>query len=138
MLPMVGCFKMQVRCLSAPLARGTSRLFSLIGRLAYNYAGKYYLTFTARDDVSSKFAKGKRAAFFPSVGFSYRLSEEKFMKGVSHIFDNIKLRYSYGASGNQAISSYQTFAIMVQPIIHSAHRLKMDMQRMYIIQEIRI
>lgn len=34
------------------------------------------------------------------------------MKGVSHIFDNIKLRYSYGASGNQAISSYQTFAIM--------------------------
>lgn len=98
--------------LSATSGKGDSRLFSLIGRLAYNYAGKYYLTFTARDDVSSKFAKGKRAAFFPSVGFSYRLSEEKFMKGVSHIFDNIKLRYSYGASGNQAISSYQTFAIM--------------------------
>ena len=98
--------------LSATSGKGDSRLFSLIGRLAYNYAGKYYLTFTARDDVSSKLAIGKRAAFFPSVGFSYRLSEEKFMKGVSHIFDNIKLRYSYGASGNQAISSYQTFAIM--------------------------
>ena len=98
--------------LSATSGKGDSRLFSLIGRLAYNYAGKYYLTFTARDDVSSKFAKGKRASFFPSVGFSYRLSEEKFMKGVSHIFDNIKLRYSSGASGNQAISSYQTFAIM--------------------------
>lgn len=91
---------------------GDSQLFSIIGRLAYNYANKYYLTFTARDDVSSKFVKGKRAAFFPSIGLSYRLSEEKFMKGLSHILSNVKIRYSYGASGNQAISSYQTFAIM--------------------------
>lgn len=89
-----------------------SQLFSIIGRFAYNYASKYYLTLTARDDVSSKFAKGKRAAFFPSIGVSYRLSEEKFMKNLSSIFDNVKIRYSYGASGNQAINSYQTFAIM--------------------------
>lgn len=92
--------------------KGDSQLFSLIGRFAYNYAGKYYLTFTARNDVSSKFAKGKRAAFFPSIGLSYRLSEEKFMKGLSNVLSNIKFRYSYGASGNQAIGSYQTFAIM--------------------------
>ena len=92
--------------------KGDSQLFSLIGRFAYNYAGKYYLAFTARNDVSSKFAKGKRAAFFPSIGLSYRLSEEKFMKGLSNVLSNIKFRYSYGASGNQAIGSYQTFAIM--------------------------
>lgn len=92
--------------------KGDSQLFSLIGRFAYNYAGKYYLTFTARDDVSSKFAKGKRAAFFPSIGLSYRLSEENFMKEISSVLSNVKLRYSYGASGNQAIGSYQTFAIM--------------------------
>lgn len=92
--------------------KSDSKLFSLIGRLAYNYAGKYYLTLTARDDVSSKFAKGKRASFFPSVGVSYRLSEEKFMKGISNVLDNVKLRYSYGASGNQGISSYQTYAIL--------------------------
>lgn len=97
---------------SVTSGKGDSQLFSLIGRLAYNYAGKYYLTLTARDDVSSKFAKGKRAAFFPSVGISYRLSEEKFMKGISNVLNNVKLRYSYGASGNQAIGSYQTFAIM--------------------------
>lgn len=89
-----------------------SQLLSIIGRVAYNYANKYYLTFTARDDISSKFAKGKRAAFFPSVGVSYRLSEENYMKSVSEIVSNLKIRYSYGASGNQAISSYQTFAIM--------------------------
>ena len=92
--------------------KSDSRLFSIIGRIAYNYAGKYYLTFTARDDMSSKFAKGKRASFFPSVGVSYRLSEEKFMKGISNVVDNVKIRYSYGASGNQGISSYQTYAIM--------------------------
>lgn len=97
---------------SANSGKSDSQLFSLIGRLAYNYAGKYYLTFTARDDVSSKFAKGKRAAFFPSVGVSYRLSEENFMRGISNVLSNVKLRYSYGASGNQAISPYQTFAIM--------------------------
>ena len=97
---------------SVSSGKGDSQLFSLIGRLAYNYAGKYYLTFTARNDASSKFAKGKRAAFFPSIGVSYRLSEEKFMKGLSEVLSNVKLRYSYGSSGNQAISSYQTFAIM--------------------------
>lgn len=97
---------------SVKSGKGDSQLFSLIGRLAYNYASKYYLTFTARNDASSKFAKGKRAAFFPSVGISYRLSEENFMKKMSDILSNVKLRYSYGASGNQAIGSYQTFAIM--------------------------
>lgn len=91
---------------------GESQLFSLIGRFAYNYAGKYYLTFTARDDMSSKFVKGRRASFFPSVGVSYRLSEEKFMKPLANILTNVKLRYSYGASGNQAISPYQTFALL--------------------------
>lgn len=89
-----------------------SKLFSIIGRFAYNYAGKYYVTFTARDDVSSKFTKGKRAAFFPSIGLSYRLSEEKFMKPLEKVLGNVKLRYSYGSSGNQAISSYQTFALL--------------------------
>ena len=92
--------------------KGESQLFSIIGRFAYNYAGKYYLTFTARDDVSSKFVEGKRAAFFPSIGISYRLSEEKFMKPIADVLSNVKIRYSYGASGNQAISSYQTFALL--------------------------
>ncbi|MCC8114836.1 MAG: TonB-dependent receptor [Bacteroidales bacterium] len=89
-----------------------SQLFSLIGRIAYNYDGKYYLTVTARDDMSSKFAKGKRSSFFPSVGLSYRISNEEFMRPLNPLISNLKLRYSYGASGNQGISSYQTYAIM--------------------------
>ena len=89
-----------------------SQLFSVIGRFAYNYSGKYYFTLTLREDMSSKFVEGKRGAFFPSVGVSYRVAEEKFMKPLKHIVNNLKIRYSYGSSGNQGISSYQTFALM--------------------------
>ena len=89
-----------------------SQLFSIIGRFAYNYGGKYYFTLTLREDMSSKFVKGKRGAFFPSVGVSYRVAEEEFMKPIKHVVNNLKIRYSYGSSGNQGISSYQTFALM--------------------------
>lgn len=93
--------------------KSDSQLFSLIGRASYNYCSKYYITFTARDDMSSKFVKGKRSSFFPSIGLSYRLSEENFMKPLKNILDNVKIRYSYGASGNQGIASYATYALLM-------------------------
>lgn len=93
-------------------SKGDSRLFSIIMRASYNYANRYYLTFTGREDYSSKFAKGNRLSFFPSVGVSWRISEEPFMKSAHKVVNNLKIRYSYGISGNQAINSYQTFALM--------------------------
>ncbi len=93
-------------------SKGDSRLFSIIMRASYNYANKYYLTFTGREDYSSKFAKGNRSSFFPSIGLSYRISEEAFMGSARKVIDHLKIRYSYGTSGNQAINSYQTFALM--------------------------
>lgn len=87
-------------------------LFSLIGRFSYNYGGRYFITFTARKDASSKFTEGNRSSFFPSVGVSYRLSQEKFMEKTAGWLNNLKIRYSYGSSGNQGVSSYQTFAMM--------------------------
>ena len=98
--------------LSVNSGLGDSKLFSLIGRVAYNYDNKYFLTFTARQDASSKFAPGNRGSFFPSVGVSYRVSNEKFMEPLAPVVNNLKVRYSYGASGNQGVSSYQTFALM--------------------------
>ena len=97
---------------SASSSKGDSQLFSIIMRAAYNYDNRYYVTFTAREDYSSKFTKGNRGAFFPSVGVSWRMSEEKFIKDneIGKVITNLKLRYSYGMSGNQAISSYATFA----------------------------
>lgn len=93
-------------------SKGDSQLFSIIMRASYNYANKYYVTFTGREDYSSKFAKGNRSSFFPSIGVSYRVSDEKFMDAPRKVIDNLKIRYSYGTSGNQAINPYQTFALM--------------------------
>lgn len=100
---------------AASSRKGEQKLFSIIMRGAYNYDSRYYLTFTAREDYSSKFIKANRAAFFPSVGVSWRPTQEKFMRDgqIKEILTNLKLRYSYGLTGNQAIDSYATFANMV-------------------------
>lgn len=82
-------------------------LVSAFTRLNYNYKSRYYLTFIARADGSSKFGDNNKWAFFPSGAFSWRISEEPFMKDVKSI-DNMKIRLSYGVSGNQGISPYQT------------------------------
>jgi TonB-linked SusC/RagA family outer membrane protein len=88
---------------------GDSKLTSWLGRINYNYAGKYYATFTGRYDGSSKFGENNKYAFFPSGALVWRVSQESFLQDVKAI-SNLKLRASYGTSGNQAISSYQTLA----------------------------
>ena len=75
-----------------------SALSSYFSRIGYDYAKKYYIELTARADGSSKFAK--KWGYFPGVGVSWRLSEEKFIKDINAI-SNLKLRASYGSVGNQ-------------------------------------
>lgn len=72
------------------------------GRLNYDYADKYYLSVSYRHDGSSRFSKDNRWGNFWSFGASWRISEENFMKDVNWI-DNLKLRASYGQTGNDAI-----------------------------------
>ena len=83
------------------------KLISYLGRLNYDFQGKYLLTLTGRYDGSSKFGKNNKFAFFPSGAFAWRVSQESFMQGITSI-SNLKLRASYGFSGNQAISAYAT------------------------------
>lgn len=71
------------------------------------------VTVTGRYDGSSRLGKDNRFAFFPSVAVAWRLSEEKFMKRFSKL-DNLKIRASYGLSGNQDIALYQTLPLMKQ------------------------
>ena len=79
-------------------------LQSYFGRLSYSFDRKYLLDFTTRMDGSSKFAKNKRwSALFPSVSAAWNLSEEGFVKSLN-VFDNLKLRLSWGQSGNQELS----------------------------------
>lgn len=82
-----------------------SRLLSFFTGLNYSYNDKYLAKFTFRTDASSKFAPDKRWGYFPSGSLGWRISKEDFMKDVSFISD-LKLRASYGASGNNRIGDF--------------------------------
>ena len=79
------------------------RMFSYFGRLGWNLKETYMLNVTLRADASSKFARGNRWGWFPSISGGWIVSNEKFWKPISHIFDYFKLRASWGQVGNQNI-----------------------------------
>jgi TonB-linked SusC/RagA family outer membrane protein len=80
---------------------------SYMGRINYSLKDKYLLTFTMRVDGSSRFAEGNRYGYFPSVAAGWNIIEESFMQGIP-VFTNLKLRASYGETGNTGIAPYQT------------------------------
>lgn len=86
-----------------------SKLISGMFRLNYTFDNKYLLTLTYRADGSSKFGKNNKWAYFPSGAVSWKAHEEEFIKNMN-VFDELKLRVSYGFSGNQGISPYQTLS----------------------------
>lgn len=78
-------------------------LLSFFGRINYDYAGKYLLTATFREDGSSRFLPGSQQwGFFPSVALAWRASDEDFLKDKKWL-SNLKLRLSYGTAGNNDI-----------------------------------
>ena len=77
----------------------TERLISDFGRINYNYAEKYLLQASIRRDGSSVFGTNHQWGYFPSLGLAWRITEEKFMQG-QHLFNELKLRGSYGVTGN--------------------------------------
>lgn len=87
------------------------QLNSYIGRANYDYAGKYLATATVRADGSSRFGASNKWAVFPSASVAWRLSEEAFLKGNT-VINDLKLRASYGLSGNQEIPQYQSLATL--------------------------
>jgi TonB-linked SusC/RagA family outer membrane protein len=86
-----------------------TQLVSGLMRLNYGFDNRYLVTFTARADGSSKFGSGNKWAFFPSGALSWNIHNEKFLKDVEWV-NTLKLRASYGISGNQGISPYQTLS----------------------------
>lgn len=86
-------------------------LNSYFGRLNYTLMNKYLVTFTGRVDGSSKFGGNNQYAFFPSAAVAWRINEENFMSGIPAI-SNLKLRASYGATGNSEIPAYRALAGM--------------------------
>ena len=79
-------------------------LFSLFGRADYSFNDRYLASVTLRRDGSSNFGDENKYGYFPAASVAWRLSEESFLKD-SKIFDDLKLRIGYGATGNQRIPS---------------------------------
>ncbi len=89
-----------------------STRMSTFGRVNYNYKNKYYATFNVRVDASSKFYKHNRTGIFPSFSLAWRPTEEPWMSGVKSWMDNMKIRLSMGASGNDRVSTYAALATL--------------------------
>lgn len=89
------------------------QLLSYLGRVNLNFYEKYLLTASLRADGSSKFAKSNRWGYFPSASLAWRMEQEDFLKDI-HSISQMKLRLSYGETGNQSIDPYSTFSLYGQ------------------------
>ncbi|MBW4888568.1 TonB-dependent receptor [Mucilaginibacter sp. HMF5004] len=79
---------------------------SYFARLGYNYKSRYIAQFVYRNDASSRFGPDSRSAGFPAGSIAWRFTDEPFMKWTNKALDDGKLRFSYGAGGNDAAGPY--------------------------------
>ena len=92
-----------------------SSLASGIVRASYDYKKKYFLTAAIRADGSSKFQKGHRWGWFPSAALAWDIAKESFMEH-QHVLQQLKLRSSFGVTGNQAINAYSTLGMLTNTL----------------------
>lgn len=99
---------------SGLITNGSSDIYewsmvSYLSRLNYNYNSKYYVTASIRTDGSSRFGSDRKYGLFPSVALAWRISDENFLKGLRFL-NELKLRTSYGETGNNNIGNYEHLA----------------------------
>ena len=93
-------------------------LASFFGKVNYTYADKYMASLTVRHDGSSRFGHNNQYGTFPSISTGWRITQEDFMKGASSWLDDLKLRYSWGQTGNQSIDNMARYTLY-QAIVSS-------------------
>ena len=96
------------------LAEGSGDGFSLLsyfGKVNYTYADRYLASFTLRRDGSSRFGTNNKYGTFPSFSAGWRISQESFMQKSSSWLNDLKLRYSWGQTGNQEISNTARYTL---------------------------
>lgn len=94
-------------------ARNGWSMLSYFYRLNYSYAGKYLVELNGRYDGTSRFKRGNRWGFFPSMSAGWRISEESFFEPAKNVVGNLKLRVSYGELGNQDINGLYPYAASI-------------------------
>lgn len=90
-------------------------ILSYMGRINYGYKGRYLATLTMRADGSSRLAPGQKWGYFPSAALAWRIIDEPFMK-TQKVFSDLKLRASYGITGNTGINPYATQGSLTQTL----------------------
>lgn len=88
---------------------GAWSLVSYLGRVNYNFASKYYVTASIRTDGSSRFGSQKKYGLFPSAAVAWSIKDEEFLKNINFL-NRLKLRVSYGETGNNNIGDYEQYA----------------------------
>jgi TonB-dependent starch-binding outer membrane protein SusC len=110
LIDQIGVFNLGGANIVVPTSNQEERVLnSYLGRIYYAFAEKYLITASYRADGSSVFGRNNKWGYFPSASVAWRASEEKFIQQLG-LFSNLKLRASWGITGNQAISPYQTLA----------------------------
>ena len=98
-------------------------LFSLFGKIDYNFADRYLFSATLRRDQTSRLSKDNNSGVFPAFSGAWRVSEEKFWK-KNNIIDNVKLRLAWGQNGNSAIANnYAAFSTYTYDVGNGAYDL---------------
>lgn len=99
----------QAELIKPDFTYNSTALISQMLRLNYSYDSRYLITATGRRDGYSGFGANNKWGFFPSIALGWNLANEDFLAPKS-IFNTLKLRFSYGLNGNQAIGAYQTIS----------------------------
>lgn len=109
-LPGAGIYELDAAAVIVGTGSSTDndRIESVLSRVGYSYDDKYYISGSWRTDGSSRFAPANRWGNFWSVGASWRLSQENFMKTATWL-DNLTLKFSYGVQGNNNVNSYYAY-----------------------------
>ncbi len=92
-------------------SRSQNQLQSYLGRVNYTLLDKFLFTGSFRVDGSSRFGEAAKYGYFPSIALGWRLIDEKFISGID-VFNDLKLRVSYGVTGNQEIGSYNSLNLL--------------------------
>lgn len=87
-------------------------LISYLSRINYQYDDRYFLTGSVRLDGSSRFGKNNKWGAFPSAAVAWRISRENFFRPLASVISDLKIRASYGATGNQEIGLYQSLSTL--------------------------
>lgn len=96
--------------------KGSTSMESWLARIIYTYDNKYSITATDRSDKSSNFAPGHQVGYFPGVAVSWRLSQEPFFAGLRDVANNVKIRLSWGETGNSNIPQY-SYGSAIKPVV---------------------